>query len=357
MDLSQALRFQNVPRAQELAKLAMTAMPTVTQAQQTTTTITGGVMSGRGTGKFRYTCPMPGNWNSSFYVPGAGNSGSPDLAALMKVDFDTDARYVELYTLNYNTNLDIRVNGVLVQNVVLNASGSAQCIKLDFGAGSAGTIKRIEFAGFNFGFGGVFTEADASVWYPLHDRRPLMYFFGDSYTQGTGAAGPDQVAARACADALGFRCYQDGIGGTGWTSSAGSLPVTRVGKRLNLMTEKPKIIVTLLGYNDAGGNMDTLKTNFAAWVDAARAASPDAQIIVVGPWTPLGATDNLTTVETTLQGAAFEKGLFFVSAKDFVTAANKARYTGADNVHPNQAGHDYLGARLASALLANTVFN
>lgn len=350
-DLNNALRLLGTPRPQQIAKLGMTAMPTVTETTQGTTTITGGVSASRGSGKFRYTAPDPtsGSWNSSFYVP--GSSASPDLAAMMRVEFNTDAQYVELYTLRYNTKVDIRVDGVLVHSVSLDAAGSGHMIKLDFGEASIGVTKRIEYGGFNFPFGGVFTEATASVWYPSEDLRPLLYAFGDSYTQGVGANGPDQVYARMLADRLGMRVYQDGVGGAGWASSGGNVPATRVAKRLAKLNQTPDLIVTCFGYNDAGGNMTTLATNFDAWVAAVKAIFPKTKIVVVGPWTPLGSTANLDTVESTLSGRCAALKLSFISVKNFVNAANKSRYTSGDNVHPTQLGHNFLGSRLADLLM------
>lgn len=349
-DLIHALRLLGVPRGQEVAKLGLTK-PTVTETTQATTTISGGVQATRGSGKFRYTAPDPmsGSWNSSFYVP--GSSVSPDLAAMMRVEFDTDAQFVELYTLRYNTKVDVRVDGVLVYSISLDASGAGHMVKLDFGEDSAGVTKHIEFAGFNFPFGGVFTEATASVWYPSADLRPLLYAFGDSYTQGVGANGPDQVYARALADRLGMRVYQDGVGGSGWVSTGGNVPATRVGKRLAKMTETPDLIVSCFGYNDAGGNMTTLATNFNAWVAAVRALYPKTKIVVFGPWTPLGSTANLDAVESTIAGRCAALRLPFISIKNLVSGSNKARYTSGDNVHPTQVGHDFLGSRLADLLL------
>lgn len=348
-DLIHALRLLRVPLAHEVAKLSLTTLPTLTQATQTTTTITNGVITSRNSGKFRYTAPAVGTWNSSFTVPGGATS--PDLAALLRVDFDTDAQYVELYTLNYNTKIDIRVNGILVGTVALSSAGSGQMIKLDFGAGGAGVRKRVEFAGFNFGFGGVLTEPEASIWYPDYDLRPLLYAFGDSYTQGTGASGPDQVYARALADRLGMRSYQDGIGGAGWTGTGGNLPSARVAKRLAKMDHAPDLIVSCFGYNDAGGNMTTLATNFNDWVAAVRAAFPKAPIVSFGPWTPIGSTVNLDAVEATLQGRCAALNVPFISIKNIINTANKVRFGSGDNVHPNQLGHDFLGSRLADLLL------
>lgn len=322
----------------------------VTAAAGTATTITGGVSHTRGSGKFRYTCPdvSTGSWNSSFYVPG-GNA-APDLAAMMHVDFYTDARYVELYTLQYNTSLDIRVDGKLVSHQALSSSGAGYLIKIDFGAGTDGIRKHIEYAGFNFPFGGVFTEATASCWYPTVDQRPLLYCFGDSYTQGVGADGPDQVYARAMADNLGMRVYQDGIGGKGWNSTDSAAVTTRAASRLAKMKEAPAIIASCFGYNDAGGDMALLKSNFNAWYSAVKSLFPKTQVVVFGAWSPLGATANLDLVDAALQEVAGAKGLTFIKVSGLVNANNKGKYTSGDNVHPTQLGHTFLGYRMAELL-------
>lgn len=353
MELVNAVRLLGLPSKLDLPK---PTAPTYTKTDQAATTITGGVMVSRGSGKFRYTGPAVGNWpaQSSFYVP--GGTGTLQVSAMLNVDFMTDAQYVEIYTLRYNTKLDIRVNGFITNSVSLDSAGSATLLKLDFGADSVGVVKHIELAGFNFPFGGVFTEASGSVWYPSLDKRPLIYFFGDSYTQGTGAAGPDQVYAKVIANQLGMRSYQDGIGGTGWASSdAANLVTERFNRRLDKMGEAPDFVVAALGYNDSGANVDTVKNNLDAWVKLVQAKYPDAKIVVLGPWTPLGATAALDTIEDAIKAKCTELNLSFVSAKDVLNAKNKGIYNSGDNVHPNQNGHNFLGYRMAALTLEELI--
>jgi lysophospholipase L1-like esterase len=225
-----------------------------------------------------------------------------------------------------------------------DASGAGYLLSLRWATSKARLIKIV---GYNLGLGGCQVGGTDTLSAPGYTRPPLAFFFGDSYTFGTGATTTSQNWANVLAAAKGWECLQDGIGGAGWTSSTTSLPNTRVTNDMALRTNAPSKIICAMGYNDAGGNMATLSSQFATAIATMQADFPSATIQVLGPWTPLGETANLATVKTTLQTACSSAGVTFVDISDIITAGNSSIYTGGDNVHPNQAGHTYLGQQIS----------
>lgn len=274
---------------------------------------------------------------------------------------ETDSSQVEFLLANYNTVIDIFVDGNLVQGPAFQttASGSGRTIRLDWSADSTPRrMRNVQLCGFNLLFGGCWIEPTASVWFPAsRDRRRLMAFLGDSYTQSTGAPSASRTYAAAIAEMLGFDLYADGIGSTGWLSSGGNVPAARVATNIGALTRAPDTIVTALGYNDNGADaagLATLQAQYDATIAALRTAWPAARLVTLGPWTPIGPTAGLTNVRNALLARAAANGIPFIDVEGIITAANKAIYTGTDNVHPNAAGHQYLGRRIAP-LLAPTL--
>lgn len=326
--------------------------PAITVTNGSATTIAGGVQAIKTDPGFRYTAPPMAQWttNTGYLVVGDGTAN--DISSFVAVEFLSSAPQVEFKLLRFNTVANIRVDGELVQDASFSfdAAGSGVFVKLDWSASANPTkLRRYRLTGFNMPFGGVFTPTGADgISYPTSlDSVPLMAFLGDSYTQGTGANGPDRVYANALATALGYAYWGDGLGGSGWNTASTNDPTSRIGRRIAKLTKAPAVIVTALGYNDAGSSMATLATSYDAAIAALKAAYPAAKIVSLGPWTPLGSTANLATVAATVSGRAAAAGVPFVDIADVINANNKATFIGGDNVHPVQAGHEFLGRSIA----------
>lgn len=327
----------------------------VTESQGAST-LASGVLRSATNSAFRYTTipttAFPAGW-LAFQVPSQSPS-QIDPAALLEVQFLTNSPVVEIRLMGYNSNLNIRVDGALVRPNAfkLDASGQQRNIRLDFSNFlNPSRDKLISIVGNNMPFGGVFTVGSSSIVYPTQvDEKPLMVFFGDSYTFGNGADGPDRIYGRTIADRLGFNFWADGIGGAGWLSTGAGAPVTRVSARIAKLNRTPSVIVNALGYNDAGGDMAAVLTNCKAGVAAQRTAWPNAKIVLLGPWTPLGAKPTLVAVKNAIEACAVATSATFVDIENIINSSNSATYTGPDGVHPAPAndGHAFLGAAIAT---------
>lgn len=273
-----------------------------------------------------------------------GSSVRNDVASFY--EWTTDAATFDIRILGNNMNFLLTIDGQRVDTGgATDASGAWYLYTVDW----SGVVKprTYRLTSVNMGFAGLYVPPTASVWKPTEPRRPLAIGLGDSYMFGTGATRTALSAFNTMCDILGLEPLADGIGGKGWNSTSTDAPATRLGDKLAGLTRDPNVIFLDMGYNDAGGNMTTAATAFDATVAAARAAVPDAQIIAFGPATPVGETANLILVKNMLSGRCAALGVDFIDVSTLVTSSNKSVYTDVDNTHPNQAGHDYLGARKA----------
>jgi lysophospholipase L1-like esterase len=290
---------------------------------------------------------------------GSDGAGGTGYGRPIQWEWMSDAAQLELLVLKHNALFDLFVDGRLVQQAAFStpATGDRRLVKLDWG-GTADPrrARHYRITGTNLLFGGLYLEPAGSAWLPGDQlRRGLIAVLGDSYSQGTGAPSVARNWAAAAAAQLQMDAWSDGVGGAGWNSTGANLPAARIAKGVAVLTRAPDLIVTALGYNDAGADaagLSALRTRYDASVGAIRAAWPDAQLVTLGPWTPLGPTAALGNVKVALQERAVANRVPFLDVETMIGAGNRGIYTAADNVHPTAPGHLYLGRRIGQAIAA-----
>lgn len=277
-----------------------------------------------------------------------GSISASNLARNLTIQFYSDALSIEFHLLEYNTRAEIRVDSDIVEVLSLTSSGQPYVKKYVW---SDRKVRLYEITGYNMPFRQIVTDANASVIYPNDlDEKIQLLWFGDSYTQGTGANSARQTFAGVASDVLGLEFLTDGVGSMGWNSASPNDVLTRANKYLPTLNKQVTHIVTAYGYNDSGGDMTALANNYAIFVTQARIYNPEIKIITLSPWTPLGTLSGLTTVKQTLQQACITNNTTFLDIENIVNVSNKQIYTGVDNVHANTLGHLYLGQRIAMLL-------
>ena len=329
---------------------AVSGSPTITTGN-TSTTITSAQTIAKDDACFEYLGVGIGTWGA---VPTMNISNPAD--GFMSVEFMINSASFDLVFNNQNSRIMVWVDDqpALSQQIQLTASGAMEYTNLTF---SARATRKIRVDGFNLPFGGLRIGANDTVW-AVNNSAPLMFIGpGDSYTQGTGARSQSMTWAGTFARTLGYRFWLEGLGGSGWNSASPNSPAERATVRGALIrrvagvntTVTPDKRVVPLGYNDAGGNMTTAAAAFDAYI----AAVPTRPDLIIGPWTPLGTTGNLTLVKTMLQGRAAAYGINYLDIDNLVNSVNKGALTGGDNVHPTNDGHDFIAIRAAQLAVAS----
>jgi lysophospholipase L1-like esterase len=183
---------------------------------------------------------------------------------------------------------------------------------------------------------------------------PRTVIVGDSYTAGTGADARFTGLAQRFAGRIGLGdLWASAAPGTGYLASLPRAPSFARRLTATVLRWHPRTVIFAGGLNDAFFSHATGPAERAAALDVfqrTRAALPQARVIAVGPWTPNGIVGpELAAVRDAIHAAASDAGVPFIDTIGWITPDNRARYVNA-SAHPTQAGHDYLGERLAAAI-------
>lgn len=203
-------------------------------------------------------------------------------------------------------------------------------------------------------FGGVSTLVKLAV--PAAGSSVLI--IGDSYAAGTGADHPTVDSwPHLLANDLGWNVTVDGVGGTGYTwgegadGTGGNVFLDRVNKWASNKALTPALLLIEGGQNDYRAKPADLKTAASSAIKAAKAAWPNAAIVVLGPSAPQPLGDMLARIAEPIETAAFENKVFSINpvALHWMTKANSPGFN-FDGAHVNEAGHHYLAKQIEQAM-------
>jgi lysophospholipase L1-like esterase len=254
------------------------------------------------------------------------------------------------------------------------SDGGVYRVDVNFGSRKLRRIK-IEIAGGYFG--GVTIGANDTVFPPARPLGIRALFFGDSFTEGTGATGISQYSSFT-SKILGWEHWASGSGGTGYLNNG---PTGRVVFRDRVQTDviayKPDVVVIEGGTNDTTFDPSTLQTEVDTLLKQIKQGLPNTKIIVLSNWAVQGTTAAITNTRDAIKTASLANKLPFIDSIAGITynengvalneasgmwitglgntaspqaTGNATYYTYTDNGHPSVAGHRYLGERLATEI-------
>ena len=184
-------------------------------------------------------------------------------------------------------------------------------------------------------------------------RLKRVAVIGDSYTTGTdeGGLGPKSWTARAWQTLTqrGVRIADEvaaeGRAGYGVPGDHGS-----VFEDLTARAVKPDdVLVVFFGSrNDQGVDRELLAKKARDTFDLARRFAPSARFLAIGPpWPTADVPDSVLQIRDVLNAAARAAGAAFVDPIADRWFVDRPDLIGADGVHPNDAGHEYLADKIA----------
>lgn len=296
-------------------------------------------------------------------VSGGSYTGNTPNGVQMKIELMTDALEFEFKTIGSIGTYSVFVDGELT-NLDAISTPNGQGVTYVLTKANEGVTRRlrhVEIYGVNTSFGGLSTAASDTVTSRITiDPKPFIFQMGDSYTYGTGAGFPTQAYGSSPAindfytfrNALGFDGIAEGIGGSGWNSTGGQYPATRIANRLLKMNRKPDVVSLALAYNDAaaintGTNADKLAISMRESINLIRQNLPGVPIIHISCATPKGITPQIQRVIDITTDVCASESIEMIGISDYVTSQNSSFYTGTDNVHPGTLGHEYRGLAMA----------
>jgi len=202
-------------------------------------------------------------------------------------------------------------------------------------------------------------------------------WIGDSIWSGAGA-GPNLVGNHpplSASDQLGWNdCWNMSIGGTGWINKGTSSAFYNFGERITeALTRNPDVWVFPLSTNDVASTPATVAAAITSGFSAIRAAGNNAPIILMGIWPTNDSARSAGYKNSDFESAASSAVAAFKDPKMFfipiatqsplpwvtgtwnnssdTSSTNQQIYIySGDNIHPQEIGSSYLGARMATAI-------
>ena len=182
---------------------------------------------------------------------------------------------------------------------------------------------------------------------------------GDSYTASVGATKIRNGWVYKMGELLGLpNIVASGAGGQGFLvgSNNGALTaIQRIADASKFGTID--LVIAAYGINDYSQNPAAVQAAAQSYFSALMAAQPTAYIIGIGPWT---APSKICpqAIETAIQAGfsavADARRMTYIPTISVgwqdTSGLNSTLYMSGDNVHPNDAGHAYLGARAAGSV-------
>ena len=176
---------------------------------------------------------------------------------------------------------------------------------------------------------------------------------GDSYTTGTdeGGLGPRSWTALAWHTLAqrGLRIAPDvaaeGRAGYGMPGDHGSIFQDLTGRAV-----KPAdgLVVFFGSRNDEGVDPGLLAGKARDTFDLARLLAPSAKFLVIGPpWPTADVPETVLQVRDVVGAQALAAGATFIDPIADHWFVGRPDLIGADGVHPNDAGHAYIAAKIA----------
>jgi lysophospholipase L1-like esterase len=193
---------------------------------------------------------------------------------------------------------------------------------------------------------------------PPEGDGPLVAFYGDSYTLGTGASDPSMRWSSIIAVERGWREFNPSVNGLGFvnnrpTTGDGDLPD-------QIIAQDPDIVFVTMGLNDNFSyDRAAARIEVAIRDDFARLheALPDARFVVVEPFWYTGERPaSLDTIIGWVHERADAIGADWIPGASrwldghYADAADS--WMAADGLHPNDTGYAEIAERMDAALRA-----
>lgn len=300
----------------------------------------------------------------TFLMP-AAPTGFPLGASdyVWRVEFDFDGSDFELIarcsaTAKWRLWVDGQPHSASPVNYTIT-DNTAKYLKVAF---TSRAYRRIVFEGEGFWyFGGIQHRPTDTVMTPSTKRGPRLAVVGDSYavaSQGGNNRALGYVGKMA--RLIGSRDFTQSTaaGGTGLINRGS---YAKYLDRLNDVTDIAPDIVLIQGtINDGSQAPAQVKDAAIGYINAVRAALPDALIVIVGTLYVATATATFSQHITALGEAAGDRGVPFINPSTWFTGTgtnvaptgngNADYYRASDRAHPSPAGHVYIGNRMAGAM-------
>ena len=216
-------------------------------------------------------------------------------------------------------------------------------------------------------WGGVRIESSGLV-EPVAAPSQRVIVLGDSVTAGTGALASFTGFVQSAAAILGWTdAWASGVGGTGYVNPGPPGQVAFINRvDHDVISYAPSVVLVAGGTNDHAYAPTDVQAAAAALYQRIADGLPAAVVYVMGPWCSKGPAPAqwVATRDALVSALSGFPSFRFIDniAEQWITGTgnvahpkgdgNADLYISADGTHPTQAGHDYVGQRLAADIQA-----
>ncbi|MEN9620411.1 MAG: hypothetical protein RL499_604 [Actinomycetota bacterium] len=180
---------------------------------------------------------------------------------------------------------------------------------------------------------------------------PLVAFYGDSYTLGTGASDLSLRWSTQISLDRGWREFNPSVNGLGFINNRRSfadddLPAL-------IIAQQPDIVIVTMGLNDNfsfSRAAAEIEQQIDVDLERLTTALPEARFVVVEPfWYTAERPESLAIISGWVRDAAERYGADYIAgASDWI--AGKDGLMAADGLHPNDEGYAHMTRLMDEAL-------
>ncbi|WP_334152613.1 SGNH/GDSL hydrolase family protein [Microbacterium sp.] len=191
---------------------------------------------------------------------------------------------------------------------------------------------------------------------PTPGAGPVVAFYGDSYTLGTGASDPALRWSTVISEERGWREFNPSVNGLGFVNhrsdfGENDLPELVIGQH-------PDIVFVTMGLNDNfsfDSRADFIRETITTDLTRLRDALPAARIIVVEPfWYTDERPESVETIIGWVQDAAAAIDADWIPGAsrwlDGHYAGSDDSWMAADGIHPSDTGYRQMAEQMDAAL-------
>lgn len=184
---------------------------------------------------------------------------------------------------------------------------------------------------------------------PAH---PVVGFYGDSYTLGTGASSPSKRWSTLVCRERGWSEFNPSVNGLGFVNNRDA---DGVDLPAQIIARHPDVVIVTMGLNDNfsyDDASDEIHHAIDADIDRLASALPKARLIVVEPfWYTDDRPASLGVITGWVRDAATRVGADWIpGASHWIE--HHPEWMAADHLHPNDAGYAHMAVEMDAALTA-----
>jgi len=179
---------------------------------------------------------------------------------------------------------------------------------------------------------------------------PVVAFYGDSYTLGTGATTQSARWSTKVSKSRGWNEFNPSVNGLGFVTN-------RAGTNLveDIIARDPEIVFVTMGLNDNfsfSSESDKIHTQIDADIDRLVEELPDARLIVVEPfWYTDNRPESVETIIGWVHDAADRVDADYIEGASHWIEGHP-EWMASDGLHPNDDGYAEMTVRMEEALVA-----